>query len=86
MLFERKYLIFSDNKLVNENNGKKGSLYFSRIIDDLLPVNSIFVGYSTESENLNTPFDVSNLENGVYFIDVLNLETPQKFRFVKHQH
>ena len=30
--------------------------------------------------------DVSNLENGVYFIDVLNLETPQKFRFVKHQH
>jgi hypothetical protein len=30
--------------------------------------------------------DVSNLENGVYFIDVLNLEIPQKFRFVKHQH
>ena len=58
----KKYLIFSDNKLVNENNGKKSSLYFSRIIDDLLPVNSIFVGYSTESENLNTPFDVSNLE------------------------
>jgi hypothetical protein len=49
-----------------------------------------FLGKSVSTINVQNQkiiaIDVSNLENGVYFIDVLNLETPQKFRFVKHQH
>jgi uncharacterized delta-60 repeat protein len=49
-----------------------------------------FLGKTVSTINVQNQeliaIDVSNLENGVYFINVLNLETLQKFRFIKHQH